>query len=177
MALAPSPTALRVVTLGAGHLGVTFSNHTLGCRIDNAHPPDAIYSAGLREGDVVVAVNGTTVKHHADACDLLGSNLDKPVVINAGSQAAHQISYYPAAIAEQLMRERSPLSGMLGRLVGGGDATPSLPDAPGDEVAPPAAQQGSLWIMVAAVAVGWWLLPKVSSGQPGGPSVFPGGDW
>ena len=122
-ALSPSPnTGPRTATLGLGHLGVTLTNHPLGVRVDRAHEADSIYRAGLRAGDVITAVDGNPVSDHVLACDLLGSNVDKLIVLHSGPQADHQVSFLPAAIAEQLMRERNSFSGMLSQIMGGSSA-------------------------------------------------------
>lgn len=115
-----SASAARTVTLGFGHLGVTLSNHPLGVSVVRAHEPDAVFQAGLRAGDVIIAVDGTTVFDHEAACDLLGSNIDKPIVLHGGPQAAHQVSFLRAAVAEQMVQERfgSPL-GLLRQFVTG----------------------------------------------------------
>lgn len=94
---------LREVIVGSGHLGVTLSNHALGVRVDHAHTADAVFCAGLREGDVITSVNGVTVCHHEAACDALGSNEEKPAVL--GGPTGHAVTYYSAAAAERWCAE------------------------------------------------------------------------
>ena len=110
--LVSSPSEPRTVSIGPGHLGVTLSDHALGVRVDRAHEPDAIYQAGIRVGDVLVAIDGIAVSHHATACDLLGSNVNKPIVLAAGPHVPHEVQYYPAGALAAVMRKRyvSPLS-------------------------------------------------------------------
>ncbi len=95
---------MQTVDLDGGHLGVTLSDHPLGVRVDAAHAPDSVAQAGLREGDVIFAVDGERVHHHATACDLLGSNADKAVVL--GAPTGHSVTYITAADAERRCSER-----------------------------------------------------------------------
>lgn len=131
------PKLPRTVEIGLGHLGVTLSNHELGVRVVAANEADSIFSAGLRVGDVIISIDGIVVSDHGTACDLLGSNLDKPVVMQLGPQPRHVVEYYTAAVADEIVRSNS-LPAMLmnaaaGLLTGGKVDTPA--PAPGPDSA------------------------------------------
>ena len=102
----------NTVAIGPGHLGVTLANHSLGVKIERAHPPDSIAQAGLRCGDVISAVDGIRVTEHAEAVALLGSDITKPIILHEGLQPTHTVEYYTAAEASNILYERS----VVGRL-------------------------------------------------------------
>ena len=103
----------ETVNIGPGHLGITLSNHSLGVQVDKAHEADSIFQAGIRVGDVIIAVDDVTVTHHSDACDLLGSNIAKPVVLTPGAVARHTVTYYPKAVADAIVASQGFLDGLL----------------------------------------------------------------
>ena len=113
----PTTSGPRTVSISPGHLGVTLSNHSLGVRVDRAERPDAIYQAGLRVGDVIAEVDGIAVSKHGDACDLLGSNLDRPIVLHAGASPHHTVTFYTADAAAAMAEAGNPVSQIVGRAV------------------------------------------------------------
>ena len=132
MALSQGPT--RTVKIPPGHLGITLSNHSLGCKVDAANPADAVYAAGLRRGDVITHVDGIGVSHHETACDLLGSNIAKKVVMTTHS-ITHTVTFLSAAAAADIERSRSLPAVLLGLLTG---AAPAAVAGGTDGAQPPA---------------------------------------
>lgn len=175
MALAPSPSAPRTVALGPGHLGVTLSNHLLGVKVDAAHEQDSVFLAGIRVGDVIVAIDGVPVSDHSTACDLLGSNLDKPVVLHQGPEAAHLIQFYAAAIAAQMVSEQSSFGGTLGQLLGGNGGVRRPSRSPEEGAGNTIGVSNSLAMVILAV-VAWWLMTSQTS-DPSVPHVQREGEW
>lgn len=108
------PITELVLRPQARHLGVTLSNHPLGVLINQINDNDMAYKGGLRAGDVLVAVNGTQVKSHFQAAELMfAKQLDPNLEIN--------VAYHTAAVADrEIIRRRKPTEFVAIDLVVGG---------------------------------------------------------
>lgn len=171
----PPPMA---VVLGPGHLGVTLSNHPLGVLVDRADEADSVFGAGIRVGDVIVAVDDERVSDHETACALLGSNVDRPIVLHDGPQPGHSVEFFTAATAANLLASRRSFTHMLGgdalvRRMGLSEMPGPAASDGGEPAAPaggalglPAGLRGQLLLAVLAFCA-FRAIALVELGRPG----------
>lgn len=86
----------RTITLhtNLGHVGTTLANdpELLAVYVQHVHPNDLAARAGLRPGDVIVALNETPVRDHADAVERMNAAVAKKEVL--------AVTFLPATQAE-----------------------------------------------------------------------------
>ena len=79
------PPGLRTITLDTrnGHVGITVSNAAQGpgVQLDAVNECDIAYKAGLRQGDVILAINERPVDGHAEAIAMIDSAQPGPVAV------------------------------------------------------------------------------------------------
>lgn len=92
----------RTVTIDtkSGHMGVTLSNSELssGVRVDACHPDDLVSKAGIRQGDVLVRLNGKPVDTHVQALAVFeaAANADGALLVEYVAEADAQAAAAPA---------------------------------------------------------------------------------
>ena len=150
--------APSTVILGPGHLGVTLTNHALGVRVESAEPADSVFRAGIRAGDVIVAVNCERVFEHESACELLGSNVDRPIVLHDGPQPGIAVEFYTAAAATAIVASRGVAGRVLGAIGGAITGRAASRDEIGFDAGGCDTIQGQLLLGAAVVllVVIWW---------------------
>jgi hypothetical protein len=87
---------LTVVKTLEQHLGITMCNHPLGVLLKSVDPLDTAHEAGLRRGDVLIALNGRPVRTHQEAYDEIVQNAESYLLF----------TYYKASLAEADMLRR-----------------------------------------------------------------------
>ena len=75
----------------AGHIGLTLTGHPLGLLVLDANPFDLAYKGGIRNGDVIVTINGRATTDHREAVDVIS------VCTSAGERV--RITHYDKAAA------------------------------------------------------------------------------
>lgn len=83
-AAAETPSAAKTVTIdtSAGHLGVTLADGKLfGVQIEDLDSADLVFKAGLKVGDVIKSVNGTSVSTHAAALKIFDDSKGTAVTV------------------------------------------------------------------------------------------------
>lgn len=111
-----SDTSRVSIDASKGHIGISCENDVglSGVLLTFCDPADLAHKAGLREGDVVVRINGVMVKDHSALVDAINT----ASAATAGSSAATiQIEYHKkaaaAALVAALEKERPPQKSTL----------------------------------------------------------------
>ena len=81
-------TKLGSIDPTAGHVGLTLSNHPLGLLVLDANPLDLAFKAGMRNGDVIITLNGRAVLDHREAVEMISKATERL-----------RLTYYDAAAA------------------------------------------------------------------------------
>ena len=85
------------IDVSDGHLGMTLCNHPLGVLISEVNESDKAWNAGLRQGDVIISINGELVTGHRQAASLMFE------------QSTLKLEFYEAVSCERfLVRRRKP---------------------------------------------------------------------
>ena len=108
------------IDVSSGHLGLTLITHPLGVMVAEADPIDLASEAGLRSGDVIIAVSGERMTTHEQAAAIMFNN--------STGTSIFKLEYYSAKTATKfLLKRRSmtklvsvdPTKGHLGLTISG----------------------------------------------------------